>query len=191
MNAKRIFDIVCSCIAIVLLLPLFAAIALLIKLTSREPVFFCQRRMGFMQTEFTILKFRTLQDGTGRAGIDLTSKSDPRITAIGRFLRRNRFDELPQFFNVICGDMSVVGPRPCEITTARQFINTFPTAVLRHCVKPDITGLAQINGRQAKTLQHLENDFALDCEYIDKKSLTMDIVICLKPPLVMFSVRGI
>ncbi len=191
MTTKRIFDVVFSFLAVILLLPLFAVIALLIKLTSKGPVLFCQCRIGLNQKEFTILKFRTMRDGTGHPGVDLTSKDDPRITEIGGFLRQSRLDELPQFFNVLQGDMSIVGPRPYEITSARQFSLQVPSSMCRYVVKPGITGLAQVHGRKGKKPEDLKNDLDHDLEYIRRQSLALDLVICLKTIPVVLAGKGI
>lgn len=191
MTSKRLFDVIFSLIAIILYFPLFVVITLLIKLTSKGPVLFCQCRMGLGGEAFTILKFRTMRDGSGQSGVDLTSKNDSRITSIGRFLRRSRLDELPQFLNVLMGDMSVVGPRPYEMMLARQFNCIVEHATRRYEIKPGITGLAQINGRKGKTIKDLEEDLEYDLEYNKKWSMDLDISICLKTIPVILTGKGI
>ena len=191
MTPKRIFDIVFSSIALKLLFPVLIVTAVLIKLTSKGPVLFRQRRMGLNQTTFVILKFRTMYNGTGKPGVDLTSKTDPRITFIGRFLRRSRLDELPQFLNVLRGEMSIVGPRPYEITSAERLNLQAPHSVPRYTVKPGITGLAQISGRKGKELTDMTADLEHDLEYVSTRSMATDIRICLHTIPVMLNGRGI
>lgn len=191
MTPKRVFDFIISLIALKLFLPVFATIAILIKSSSRGPILFKQRRMGFRRREFTIYKFRTMYDGTGKSGVDLTSPEDPRITWIGRFLRRSRLDELPQFWNVLKGDMSIVGPRPYEVTSAELLNSYNPRSAARYTVKPGITGLAQINGRHSKKLADMEDDIKHDLEYLDRQSFWLDAVICLKTVLVILRGKGI
>lgn len=191
MTHKRVFDIVVSFIALQALFPLFVVIAIFIKLSSRGPVLFKQRRMGFRGKGFVIYKFRTMHDGTGKPNVDLTSPDDPRITWIGHFLRRSRLDELPQFWNVLRGEMSIVGPRPYEITSAHRLNMQAPRSVLRYTVKSGITGLAQINGRQGKKLTDMENDINYDLDYVNRQSLQLDVVICLKTVPVLLRGKGI
>ena len=191
MSSQRLFDIIFAFFALKLLCPIFLVIAMLIKLTSRGPVFFRQKRMGFNQKEFIIYKFRTMYDGTGRPGVDLISQKDSRITSVGRFLRRSRLDELPQFWNVLRGEMSVVGPRPYEVTSAHTLNAQLPRAVLRYTVRPGITGLAQIHGRRGKQLTDMKSDIEHDLAYLNGQSLTQDIVICLKTLPVLLDGRGI
>ena len=171
--------------------PFLVLIAVGIKTTSRGPVIFRQRRCGFMQKEFVILKFRTMYQGSGRSGVDLTSPDDPRITPVGRFLRKSRLDELPQFWNVLRGDMSVIGPRPYEILSAQLLLGEEPKAALRFTVPPGITGLAQVRGRNGKTLDRMARDTALDLEYINRRSLRVDIGILLQTICIMCKGKGI
>lgn len=191
MNGKRRFDICFSLVAIIILLPVYLVIGLAIKLTSRGPVIFRQKRMGYNQRPFIIYKFRTMADNSGKNGVDLVSKTDPRITLMGKLLRRSRLDEIPQFWNVLQGHMSVVGPRPYEFSNAENLLAKQPKAILRFTVHPGITGLAQINGRKGKHIEDMVADTKHDAEYTANQSLAMDLKICLKTLPVMLKARGI
>ena len=191
MNSKRWFDVIASVAALFLLSPLFGLIAIAIKMTSRGPVIFRQMRMGFQREEFVIYKFRTLRNGSGHPGVDLTSGDDQRITRVGRFLRRSRLDETPQFLNVLRGEMSVVGPRPYEIAGAKLLLTETPSSALRYLVKPGITGLAQVNGRKGKRMEDMAMDVAHDVEYLKNRSLRLDCLILLKTVPVVLHRKGI
>ncbi len=183
---KRVEDCVVGGAITLCALPVMLIIALLIKLDSRGPVFFKQRRYGFNNKLVEIYKFRTMKvDQLDHNGSKLTSKNDPRVTRIGKFLRRSSLDELPQFFNVLKGEMSVVGPRP-HATEAKAGDRLYQDVVAeyaaRHRVKPGITGWAQINGWRGET----DNDVQIlervrhDMWYIDNWSLALDIKIILR-----------
>ena len=183
---KRAFDIVTASAALLLLSPLFALIALLIKLDSPGPIFFMQRRYGFNQEPFRIFKFRsmtTLEDGRviRQAEVD-----DPRITRIGRLMRRFNFDELPQLLNVLKGEMSLVGPRPHALAHDQQYERTIAMYARRHNVRPGITGWAQVNGLRGETQNEdkMRRRVEYDLHYIDNWSMLFDIKIVL---LTMFS----
>lgn len=146
LTTKRIFDIVSSFTIIVCILSwLYPIIALLIKLTSRGPVLFIQERTGYLGLEFDCYKFRTMYVNSEAHTTQATAK-DPRITPIGHFLRATHLDELPQLFNVLLGDMSVVGPRPHMLYHTRYYAKTIPYYHLRHNAVPGMTGMAQIKG---------------------------------------------
>lgn len=151
-------------------------ISLIIFFTDGRPVLFKQQRVGLNMEEFTILKFRTMKNEKNHASkIEFTKKNDPRITFIGRILRKYSLDELPQFLNVFYGDMSIVGPRP---DTPQQKVNyDNATWQARHRVKPGITGLAQINGRSNITPEKRIN---YELEWIERKSLTLYLSVIWK-----------
>lgn len=179
--AKRVFDIFASVLGLIVLAPFLAIVALLIKLDSRGPVLFLQQRSGFNQQNFRIFKFRTMTTMEDGQIIRQATKDDPRITRIGRILRRYSIDELPQLFNVLLGDMSIVGPRPHAIAHNRAFEGRITFYARRHNVKPGITGWAQVNGLRGETdtddkmRQRVEHDLY----YIDNWSLFFDVRICL------------
>jgi Undecaprenyl-phosphate glucose phosphotransferase len=179
---------------VILLSPLFAAIAIAIKLDSRGPVFFTQLREGFNDRQFRVFKFRTMYvDGCDTGDIRQAVEADPRVTRVGAFLRRTSLDEIPQLFNVIGGEMSLVGPRPHAPSTKagqRLFREVVSTYAARHRVKPGLTGWAQVNGWRGltdtddKLLNRLEHDL----HYIDNWSVTLDLRILLRTLLI--PVRG-
>lgn len=178
---KRIEDVVISSLIIFLVSPLLLAIAVAIKLTSKGPVIFKQRRYGMNGEEITILKFRTMTVCDDGNVITQASKNDARLTKIGGFLRRTSLDELPQFFNVIGGSMSIVGPRPHACAHNEQYRKLIPKYMLRHLVKPGITGWAQVHGWRGETdtLNKMEKRVEFDLHYIDNWSLWLDIRIIL------------
>ncbi len=143
---KRAMDIVLASIALVLLSPLMALLALLVKLTSPGPVFYRQERCGLNGVSFNMLKFRTMRADAEKNGPQMTAANDPRKTWLGAILRATNLDELPQLFNVLWGDMSLVGPRPERPVFVRKFAKTIPGYMARHAVKAGMTGWAQVNG---------------------------------------------
>ncbi len=182
---KRAFDLVVSACVIVLGLPIWLAIALAIKLTSPGPVFYRDRRIGLGEHEFGMLKFRTMQAGAREQQAELEAaneatgplfkiRDDPRVTRVGRFLRRVSLDEVPQVWNVLRGQMSLVGPRPLPL---RDFRQLEPWHRKRHLVLPGMTGLWQISGRSSLTFDDLVR---LDFYYLENWSIWLDITILLK-----------
>ena len=173
---KRGFDIVLSLAAMVLLAVPFAIISALVKWTSPGPVFYRQERMGLDGMAFTVYKFRSMdQDAEDATGPVWAREDDPRATRIGRWLRRLDLDELPQFWNVLRGDMSIVGPRPERPFFVEQFKHRIPQYMLRHKVKAGITGWAQVNGWRGNT--SLEKRIEYDLYYIENWSITLDLKI--------------
>lgn len=180
--AKRAMDIIGSATAIVLLLPIFLAAAIAIRLDSGGPVIFRQKRTGLNGKEFVIFKFRTmtvLEDGPA---IRQVSRGDHRVTRVGKFLRRSSIDELPQLFNVLKGDMSLVGPRPHAVAHDKHYKAVINDYSFRHYVKPGITGWAQVNGLRGETpsLQQMAERVELDRWYIDNWSIILDISILFR-----------
>ncbi len=173
---KRIMDVVVSAVAIICLSPLFLVLALGVKLTSKGPVFYRQERMGYDGQRFIILKFRSMVvDAEKETGAVWARENDPRTTRIGAFMRRWNLDELPQFFNVLKGEMSLVGPRPERPVFIEKFKNEIPRYMLRHKVKTGITGWAQVNGYRGRT--SLQKRLEYDLYYIENWSLWFDIKI--------------
>jgi Undecaprenyl-phosphate glucose phosphotransferase len=174
--AKRAFDIAFSLGVLALLSPVLAALAAAVKLTSRGPVFYGQERMGLDGQRFRMMKLRTMRiDAERESGPVWAAAGDDRRTPIGTFLRRFSLDELPQFANVLRGEMSVVGPRPERPVFVEQFRRTVPGYMLRHKVKSGLTGWAQVHGLRGNT--SLEKRIEYDIEYIERWSLWLDLKI--------------
>ncbi len=174
---KRLFDIVFSFLVIVLIFPwLLPIIAILIKLESKGPVFFIQDRSGYKGSAFPCFKFRTMTVNTDAHSKQAT-KNDNRITKIGAFLRRTSLDEFPQFWNVFLGHMSVVGPRPHMLKHTEDYSKLIDNFMIRHQVKPGITGWAQVNGFRGPTeqLEQMENRVKYDVWYVENWSFLLDI----------------
>src|ERR671934_1341091 len=184
--AKRAFDLTVASSVGVLAAPLLGAIAAAIKFESRGPLFFRQERIGRHGRPFEIVKFRTLVDSPpGEPADYLISKSDPRITRVGAFLRRWSLDELPQVWNVLRGDMSIVGPRP----TLRYQVERYDDFQRRRLeVLPGVTGWAQVSGRNALTWPER---IKLDVWYVDHRSLLLDLKILLLTPRILVQARSI
>jgi Undecaprenyl-phosphate glucose phosphotransferase len=190
--AKRCEDGILSAILLLLALPVIGIIALAIKLDSPGPAFFRQRRYGFSGRVFEAFKFRTMHTSQADAlGAQLTRRNDPRITRIGRFLRRTSLDELPQLFNVLRGDMSLVGPRPHPLAAKAANIpyhDAIGHYALRHRVRPGITGWAQVNGwrGETETLAQLQKRVEYDLNYIEHWSFWLDIRILFRTAFCVF-----
>jgi Undecaprenyl-phosphate glucose phosphotransferase len=182
---KRLFDLVCAAFGLLALTPLFIIVAVLIKLDSTGPIFFVQRRYGFNQKPFRIIKFRTMRALDDGAIIAQATRGDPRLTRIGRWLRRWNIDEIPQLFNVLTGDMSLVGPRPHALSHDHEFERRISLYARRHNVKPGITGWAQINGFRGEidNEEKLRKRVEFDLFYIDNWSLWLDLKIIARTVL--------
>ncbi|HNX97747.1 MAG TPA: undecaprenyl-phosphate glucose phosphotransferase [Candidatus Aminicenantes bacterium] len=173
---KRGLDVLGATVGLIVLLPLLLPVALLVKLTSRGPLFYRQVRIGLDGHPFTILKFRTMIDrAEAQTGAVWAAPGDPRITSIGRFLRKYSIDELPQLFNVLRGDMSLVGPRPERPEFVEQFKLNIPRYMLRHRVKAGMTGWAQVHGLRGNT--PLAERIEFDIYYIQNWTLRLDLEI--------------
>lgn len=171
---KRLFDFIVALSVLAIIWPLILFIAIAVRLDSPGPVFYRQQRVGLGGRTFEIYKFRSMVANADRVGSYQTVKADPRITRVGRFLRMTSLDELPQLFNVIKGDMSLVGPRP-DVPAQRQ-LYTEDDWARRSSVRPGITGLAQATLRSAATP---EQRLALDLDYVERASLLFDIKVIL------------
>jgi lipopolysaccharide/colanic/teichoic acid biosynthesis glycosyltransferase len=201
--SKRILDLTVACLALALISPVMLAAALLVKATSPGPVLFRQTRIGQSEKPFAMLKLRTMHvggddrahrefnkrellgDPSARASDGIYKQQhDPRITGIGRFLRRFSIDELPQLFNVLKGDMSLVGPRPSLPWEVELF--SMDQRRRHHCL-PGITGLWQVSGRNALSMVEM---LKLDVEYVDRQSLMLDLWILLRTPYAVLFDRG-
>ena len=185
-RVKRGFDVILTGLLIILSSPLMLAIVCAIKFDSKGPVLFTQEREGVDGQRFRCLKFRSMyHDKSDPRCLLQVSLNDSRVTAVGRWLRRLSFDELPQLFNVLRGDMSLVGPRPHAPETRAGtllFVEAVPSYALRHCVRPGITGWAQINGHRGQTLtvRSIERRVEFDFYYIRHWSLAFDIQILFR-----------
>jgi lipopolysaccharide/colanic/teichoic acid biosynthesis glycosyltransferase len=201
--ARRALDLLLAATAVLLLSPLLVALALAIRLDSRGPALFRQRRVGLGEREFTVFKFRSMrfdadprghreyvtaliQGQRANGGRENLYKLavDDRITPVGRWIRRWSLDELPQLFNVIAGDMSLVGPRPAIPYEVAEYPSWY---LRRFAVKPGLTGLWQVSGRNERTYEEMVR---LDVEYAERRSLLLDLSILARTPLTVLARRG-
>ncbi len=188
LSLKRIFDLVFASIALILFSPLMILLAILIKLESPGPVFYIQERMGLDAKPFPMLKFRSMRTDAEASGPGWTTADDPRKTRLGAIIRRLSIDELPQFINVIRGDMSLVGPRPERPVYVEQFRQYIPRYMERHREKAGITGWAQVNGLRGDT--SIVERTKYDLWYTENWSLWLDIKICVRTIFRIFSDRN-
>jgi putative colanic acid biosynthesis UDP-glucose lipid carrier transferase len=185
---KRISDVVIASIIIVLISPLLLAIAIGVKLSSPGPVLFKQRRNGLDGHEIVVYKFRSMRTMEDGDVVRQATRNDPRVTRFGAFLRRTSFDELPQFFNVLAGTMSIVGPRPHAVTHNEEYRQIIKAYMVRHKVKPGITGWAQVNGQRGETdtVEKMRTRVEYDLEYLRNWSLGLDLKIIVSTIRVLF-----
>jgi putative colanic acid biosynthesis UDP-glucose lipid carrier transferase len=190
MNAfnKRVTDLALASLILLLLLPLLLLIAIAVKLSSPGPIIFKQRRYGLNGDEIVVYKFRSMQVCEDDGDIQQATKLDPRLTSIGGFLRKTSLDELPQFINVLQGRMSIVGPRPHAVAHNEMYRKLIPGYMLRHKVKPGITGWAQVNGLrgETETLEKMAARVQYDLNYMRKWSLSFDLMIIAKTVWLVF-----
>ena len=190
-NIKRALDVVISFIALILLIPVYAIVALIIKRTSPGPVLYLQERIGLHNKPFKIIKFRSMVNDAEVAGRpQLSSDDDPRITPFGRFMRKYRIDELPQFWNVLKGEMSLVGPRPERKFYIDQIIPLMPAYALLHQVRPGITSMGMVKFGYAKTVEEMLERVKYDLMYLNNMSLLNDIKILIYTIKIVFTGRG-
>ena len=191
-NVKRLFDVVASILALIILVPVYVVVAILIKCESRGPVFYSQERLGKHNKPFKIYKFRTMYDGAEEKGQpQLSSDNDPRITPLGRIMRKFRIDELPQFWNVVKGDMSLVGPRPEREYYAKQILEREPAYSLIHQVRPGITSLGQVKFGYAKNVDEMLERLRYDLLYLDNMSIINDLKIIAYTIKIVIKGRGL
>ena len=184
-SLKRILDLVVAVIGFICALPFMLLTAIAIKIGDPGPVFYSQIRTGRYNQPFKVYKFRTMKvDAEKYSGPMLATENDPRITKLGRFLRAVRLDELPQIWNVLIGDMSIVGPRPERPFFVEKYVKEMPEYAYRHNVKPGITGMAQVYGKYNTTAF---DKLVYDLMYIQKCSLITDLTIIIQTVRVLFS----
>ena len=189
-SLKRIFDVVISLLALVLLSPVFLVTALIVKLTSPGPVFYAQERIGYHGKPFKMHKFRSMYVDAEESGPALSKDNDPRITPFGRFMRKVRLDEIPQFYNVLKGTMSMVGPRPERQFYIDQIVKRSPEYLLLQRVKPGITSWGQVKYGYASSVDEMVERLRYDLLYLDNMSLTTDLKILLYTVIIIIQGRG-
>ena len=191
---KRLFDLLISLIGIIIILPILIIISIAIKLTSKGPILFQQNRCGLDGKIFNCYKFRSMYISAGDRSTSLkqATKNDPRVTTVGRFLRRWSLDELPQLLNVIQGDMSLVGPRPHALEHDQIYRELITGYTQRHVFKPGMTGLAQVSGYRGETqdISAMEARIEADLEYQKDWSLIVDIEILLRTVFTLASSKA-
>ncbi|UYN93265.1 MAG: sugar transferase [Enhydrobacter sp.] len=185
---RRAIELAMTVLAFPLFLPVLAGIALIVRLDSRGPIFFVQSRVGRRGRVFRMVKFRTMFHGA--EGPSFTATADPRVTRVGRILRRYRLDELPQVFNVLAGDMSWVGPRPEALNLDQKYVRDIPHFALRGIVRPGLTGWAQINQGYAHDPDEMRSKLEYDLYYLKHCSLWLDLVIVLRTFAVILGGTG-
>ncbi len=195
-KAKSVIDFLIALILLVAAFPVMMLIGLAIRLDSPGPAIFRQERMGFRAHPFTVYKFRTmrvssvhLSDEEARH-LAMTQNSDARVTRFGRFLRRSRLDELPQLYNILKGDMSLIGPRPEAISLSKWYDSEIPYYHYRHIIKPGLTGWAQINQGHVTTVDEIREKLHLDFYYVKNYSIWLDILIALRTIAIMITGHG-
>ena len=188
---KRLIDIFISIIVILFFSPLWILGAIIIKLSSRGPIFFRQKRVGQNEKIFEILKFRSMVDKAEKeTGAVWAAENDPRITRVGNILRKTRIDEIPQFINILFNDMSLIGPRPERPQIVNRLKNKIPLYNRRHRMKPGITGWAQIKGGYDTSIEDVQKKLEYDLFYLENMSLRMDLKIMLRTAYTMIAGKG-
>ncbi len=187
---KRIMDVLISIIGLILASPIMLIASLLIKLESKGPAFFNQKRVGLNDKEFTIYKLRSMKNDAEKNGAVWAKKNDNRVTKLGRFIRKVRIDELPQLWNILKGDMSLIGPRPERMVFVKELEEDLPYYYIRHTIKPGLTGWAQINYPYGATKEDALHKLEYELYYIKNMSILFDIKIMLKTIGVMLFGQG-
>ncbi len=189
-STKRLFDVMASIFALIVLLPVFIILAVLVKLSSKGPIFFKQERIGINGKPFNIIKFRTMYVGAEKNGPQLSSSHDNRITPLGKFLRKTRLDEFPQFWNVLKGDMSIVGPRPERQFYIDKISDKDPQYLYLHKVRPGITSWGQVKYGYAENVDEMVQRMKYDLLYIRNMSLALDFKIMFYTVAIIVKAKG-
>jgi len=189
-SIKRIFDIVLSLFVLIVFSWVYIIVAIAVKITSKGPIFYSHERIGWHGNPFFIHKFRSMQTDAEKHGPSLSSKEDPRITPLGKFLRKVRLDEIPQFYNVLIGEMSVVGPRPERQFFIDQITKIAPHYKHLHKVRPGITSWGQVKYGYAENVDEMIERLKYDIIYIENMSLSVDIKILIYTALIVMQGRG-
>jgi putative colanic acid biosynthesis UDP-glucose lipid carrier transferase len=191
-DAKRLLDLAVSLALIAVLLPVLAVITLAVALETRGPVLFCQRRTGMGGQIFGMFKFRSMRVTENGTDVVQATENDPRVTRVGRVLRSTSLDELPQLFNVLSGEMSLVGPRPHAVAHDEYYGARIANYVIRQKTKPGMTGWAQVNGARGETpeLRQMQARVDLDAWYVEHHSFLLDLKILAKTPLEVLKRRN-
>jgi exopolysaccharide biosynthesis polyprenyl glycosylphosphotransferase len=188
---QRFYSFLIALFGTILVAPIMLAVAILVKTTSPGPVLYRQRRVGREGRVFEVLKFRSMYvDAEARTGAVWATKNDPRITPLGRWIRKLRFDEFPQFFNVLKGDMSIVGPRPERPEFVEMLSREIPFYGQRHAILPGVTGWAQISHKYGDTIEDTVAKLEFDLYYLKNMSVSLDFYIIFHTIKVMLLHRG-
>ena len=187
---KRSFDILFSSLAMIAGLPVFLTLMLITKLTSKGPIFYKQERIGRNGSPFNIYKFRSMIVESEVNGPQLTTDNDPRVTKWGNFMRKTHLDEIPQFFNVLIGDMSVVGPRPERAHFIQQIVAKQPQYVQLLSIRPGITSIGQVDYGYAETVDQMCQRVLLDLKYLSQVNLLTDLKIIGETVMTMVNKKG-
>lgn len=193
LQLKRIIDVVTAIVALAFLAPFLLCVAIMIRIDSPGSPIFVQRRMGFRGRPFTMIKFRTMIDGSGRQDElrdAMTEDNDPRVTRVGRFLRRSRIDELPQIINILRGEMSWIGPRPEAEVLSTWYEQKIPFYRYRHVIRPGITGWAQVNQGHVAEVDEVIAKLEYDFYYIRHFSIWLDALVFARTVMIMFTGFG-
>ncbi|PFA34900.1 UDP-phosphate N-acetylgalactosaminyl-1-phosphate transferase [Bacillus cereus] len=184
---KNLFDFLFAFVGLIIMLPVILVFSLLIRMESPGSAFYLQERIGLNGKKFKVIKLRSMRNDAEKNGAKWAEKNDPRVTKIGSFIRKTRIDELPQFINILKGDMSIVGPRPERLIFIQQFEREIPGFKNRTLVKPGLTGWAQVNGGYDITPKE---KLELDMYYIDRASLILDLKIIVKTIKIVITGEG-
>ena len=187
---RRLVSITVSFVALIICLPFLPFIILAVRLSSRGPIFFRQTRVGLRGRPFTVYKFRTMRQDAEAAGAVWATKDDPRVTKLGKFMRKTRVDEIPQLWNVLRGEMAFVGPRPERPEFVQWLSNEIPFYELRHIIRPGITGWAQVRFRYGASLEETKQKLEYDLYYVTHSSLGLDLLIMFETIKTIILRRG-